>query len=109
MTKNNKCLVYITVKNEKEAQHIAKLAIEKNMAACGNLFPKIQSIYKWENKIEIERESVLILKTINQNYKILEDLILKNHSYDTPCIIKMPIEDGNKNFLDWINQKGQIN
>ena len=54
-------------------------------------------------KINIEQESVLILKTTNKKYKDLESLILKIHSYETPCIIKLSFDDGNKNFLNWIN------
>ena len=108
MSVNKNCLIYVTVKNEKEGQYIAKLAIENNIAACGNLLPKMKSIYKWKNKLEIENESVLILKTTNQKYKDLEGLILKNHSYETPCVIKLPIQDGNKNFLHWINQTVNI-
>ena len=50
MIKNEFCLAYITVKNKKEGQYISKIAIDKNLAACGNLFPEIQSIYKWEKK-----------------------------------------------------------
>ena len=90
MTDNDNCLVYITVKSKKEGLQIAKLAIENNFAACGNLLP------------------VLILKTTNQNYKFLESFIKKNHSYETPCIIKLPIQDGSKDFLDWINETVKI-
>ena len=104
MIKNEFCLAYMTVKNKKEGQYISKIAIDKNLAACGNLFPEIQSIYKWEKKINIEKESVLILKTTNKKYKDLESLILKIHSYETPCIIKLSLDDGNKNFLNWINE-----
>ena len=50
MIKNEFCLAYITVKNKKEGQYISKIAIDKKLAACGNLFPGIQSIYKWEKR-----------------------------------------------------------
>ena len=108
MKTNDNCLVYITVKSKKEGLQIAKLAIEHNLAACGNLLPKMKSIFKWKNKLEVENEAVLILKTTNQNYKFLESFIKKNHSYETPCIIKLPIQDGSKDFLDWINETVKI-
>ena len=79
-------MIYVTVKNEKEGIDISKLVIEKKLAACANLFPKIQSIFQWENDIKIENEAVLIFKTSEKKYKDLEQFVLKIHSYETPCI-----------------------
>ncbi len=105
MSFENNSLVYITVKNEKEGMNIAKLAIEGKLAACANLYPKIQSIYEWNNQIQIDKESVLILKTKKKKYKELEKLIIENHSYDIPCILLLPIDNGYKNFMNWIEER----
>ena len=96
-------LTYITTKNEKEALTLANLAIQKNLAACGNIFPKIKSIYKWQNKLQNDNETLLILKTNSNKYPLLEKLILEKHSYEVPCILKIPISDGNKEYLKWVN------
>ena len=96
-------LTYIMTKNENEALTIANLAVKKNLAACGNIFPKIKSIYKWQNKLQNDNETLLILKTNSNKYPLLEKLILEKHSYEVPCILKIPISDGNKEYLKWIN------
>ena len=99
---SNFFLIYVTVKNQKEAEKLASLAIKNNFAACGNIFPKIKSIYKWNDQIQKDNEAILILKTNSKKYDLLEKIILENHSYDVPCILKIPIDSGNKEFLRWI-------
>ena len=96
-------LTYIMTKNENEALTIANLAVQKNLAACGNIFPKMKSIYMWQNKLQNDNETLLILKTNSNKYPLLEKLILEKHSYEVPCILKIPISDGNKEYLKWIN------
>ena len=104
MTHNNYCLVYITVGNELEAIKLAKLALQKKLVACANLYPEVKSIFEWKKELKIEKESILIFKTTEEKFKKLEDLILKNHTYETPCVLKLPITEGHKNFLDWIEE-----
>ena len=96
-------LTYIITKNENEALTIANLAVQKNLAACGNIFPKMKSIYMWQNKLQNDNETLLILKTNSNKYPLLEKLILEKHSYEVPCILKIPISDGNKEYLKWVN------
>ena len=95
-------LTYITTKNEKEALTLANLAVQENLAACGNIIPNMKSIYKWQNKLQNDKETLLILKTSSNKYPLLEKLILEEHSYEVPCILKIPISDGNKEYLKWI-------
>ena len=96
-------LTYIITKNENEAMTIANLAVKKNLAACGNILPNMKSIYKWQNKLQNDNETLLILKTNSNKYPLLEKLILEKHSYEVPCILKIPISDGNKEYLKWVN------
>ena len=97
-------LTYVTTKSEEEALKLANLAVQKNLAACGNIFPKMKSIYIWQNKLQNDNETLLILKTNSNKYPLLEKLILEKHSYEVPCILKIPISDGNKEYLKWIDQ-----
>ena len=96
-------LTYITTKNEEEALTIANLAVQENLAACGNIIPNMKSIYKWQNKLQNDKETLLILKTNSIKYPLLEKLILEEHSYEVPCILKISINDGNKEYLKWID------
>ena len=97
-------LTYITTKNEEEALKLANLAVKKNLAACGNIFPNMKSIYNWQNKLQNDKETLLILKTNSNKYPLLKKLILEEHSYEVPCILKIPIYDGNKEYLKWIEE-----
>ena len=96
-------LAYITTKNEEEALTLANSAVEKNLAACGNIFPKIKSVYKWDKKLQNDAETLLILKTNSSKYPLLKKLIKEKHSYEVPRILKIPIIDGNKEYLKWID------
>ena len=97
-------IIYITTKNEEEALNLANLTLQKNLAACGNIFPKIKSLYMWKNKLQNDEETILILKTNSIKYPLLKKLIKEKHSYEVPCFLKIPINGGNKEYLEWIEQ-----
>ena len=96
------CFIYVTVENFKQAEIIAELAIKNKLCACANIFPEIHSMFEWEGKVNLEKETVLILKTIESKFQKLEKLISENHTYETPCILKLDILKGNKKFLNWL-------
>jgi periplasmic divalent cation tolerance protein len=96
------CFIYVTVENFKQAEIIAELAIKNKLCACANIYPEIHSMFEWEGKVNLEKETVLILKTIESKFQKLEKLISENHTYETPCILKLDISKGNKKFLNWL-------
>lgn len=95
--------VYSTFPNKKEAKEIGEKLIRKKLAACINIFP-IESIYFWKNKVTKGKEVVTIIKTQKKNFKKIEKFILKNHSYDTPCILEIPINRITSKYLKWLNK-----
>ena len=97
--------VYITARNLKEARKIAKILIEERLAACVNIIPKIESIYWWKGKINHHDESALIAKTRKQNVKKIVYRIRNIHSYSMPCVVSLPIKDGNTDYIRWIKRK----
>ena len=102
MDKNRNCLVYVTVKDKDEGLFIAQKVVEKRLAACANLYPQIKSIFNYQNQTQTQDEAVLILKTAAQAYDKLEKFIIEIHSYDEPCVLKLPIEGGAADFMSWI-------
>lgn len=98
-------LIYITCKNQKEAQRIAKIIVDKKLAACANIFPKIQSYYHWQGKKVWDKESVLILKTKNLKVQKIIKEVKKIHSYTTPCILVFGIKEGNLDYFKWLREK----
>jgi len=97
------CLIYITARDEEEAEKIGRVLVEEKLAACVNIHP-IKSIYRWEEDIAEESETAMFVKTKAE----LADAIIKRvkqlHSYEVPCIVSLPIEEGHPDFLEWIDR-----
>lgn len=98
-------IVYVTVVSMDEAQTIARDVVDKKLAACANILPGITSIYRWEGAVQEDTETALILKSTAKNIAALTDAIKVIHSYDCPCVVALPIKDGNIDFLNWIAQE----
>ncbi|HEX9702194.1 MAG TPA: divalent-cation tolerance protein CutA [Rhodospirillales bacterium] len=97
-------LVYVTAGSRDEAVKIGRAAVESRLAACANVLPApTTSIYWWQGKLEQAEEVSLILKT---RAALVDELVAKvkaQHSYDCPCVVALPIEGGNPQFLEWID------
>lgn len=85
-----------------EAQTIAKELVESRLAACGNIVPNMQSIYRWEGKIQTDSEAILIIKTASNRVQGCFEKIKKMHSYKTPCIFEIDIARGDRDYTDWL-------
>jgi periplasmic divalent cation tolerance protein len=96
-------LFYMTCKNKVEANKIAYALVKKDLVACANIIPNIKSYFKWNNKkINALKENILIGKTVKKNINKIILYVKKISSYDCPCIVFVDIENGNKEFLNWI-------
>ena len=96
-------LIYITCANKEETRRIAKGLIEEKLIACANIFP-MESIYWWQESIEESMEYVLIAKGMEKDFDALTSRVKNLHSYEVPCIITVPITNGNADYLSWIGQ-----
>ena len=95
-------LVLTNVPDLECAQLVARTLIESRLAACVNLLPAVQSIYRWQGKIEEATEITLLIKTTSQQVDSLQKAIVKLHPYDVPEIIATPIVAGYAPYLQWI-------
>ena len=84
-----------------EAKNIGRELIKQNLAAGVNLLENMISIYKWEDKLEEGQEVVMIAKTRETLMPKLIETVNSHHSYDCPCILELPIQGGNPEFLSW--------
>ncbi len=98
--------VYITAKDFDEARKIARHLLEKRLIACANIFP-VRSMFWWEGKIEECLEFVIICKTKAEKFKELREEVKRIHSYSVPCICSFVVEEGLREFLDWIEETVQ--
>ena len=95
-------LIYVTAKDEAEARLIARTVVGERLAACANILGGIDSVYRWQGKVCEEHEVAFILKTSAERKSGLIDRIKELHSYECPCVVCLPIADGNRDFLNWI-------
>lgn len=85
------------------ARSIARQLVEQNVAACVNLIPAIESIYRWQGKVEHTPEVIAFFKTTARRYVAFQEALKSLHPYDVPEIICVPIEDGLPEYLDWVS------
>ena len=102
------CLVYITSGSLEEAKNIGQTLVEQNLVACVNILENMTSIYKWEDKLEEDQEVVMIAKTRKTLMPKLIETVNSLHSYDCPCILELPIQGGNPEFLSWIETETEV-
>jgi periplasmic divalent cation tolerance protein len=98
----NELIVYITASNEDEAVKISKALVENRLAGCVNIVRDIRSFYRWQGKIEDDREVLMIAKTKKKLFPALEKKVKEIHSYTVPEIIAMPVAAGSKDYLKWL-------
>jgi periplasmic divalent cation tolerance protein len=101
----DKVLLYITASSREEADKIGALLVEERLAACVNIIEGMSSIYRWEGRIHMEKEVVVIAKTVSDLIEKLSLRVKSIHSYMVPCIVSLPITGGNPDFLKWIEDE----
>ena len=100
----NKRIVLSTAGSEDEARKIAHHLVEQRLAACVNIIPGIESVYRWEGKIESNREYLLLIKTSSTMFPEVRDAILELHSYELPECVEIAVEDGSSEYLQWVEE-----
>jgi len=88
-----------------EAQRIAHAVVSERLAACVNILPAIQSVYRWQEKIESAEEVLMLMKTTQERFPALRDRIVQLHSYDTPEIVALTIAAGTEKYLAWLGSQ----
>ena len=100
----NKRLVLTTTESMNQARRIADALIEHKLAACVNIVPHVQSIYRWKGKAEEAEEWLLWIKTTSEAFERVRDLIRELHSYELPECLCLAVEDGSPDYLRWIEE-----
>jgi periplasmic divalent cation tolerance protein len=99
----DRIVVLITAGSEEEARKIAKLLVNEKKAACVNIVPGVDSLFRWKGKIDSARENLLLVKTRASLLSEIINLVKQVHSYEVPEIIALPIVGGSEEYLNWLD------
>ena len=96
-------VVFMTAASTEEASHIAETLVEKGLAACVQILPGMQSVYRWKGEVEKQAEILILAKTVKSKFGELETEVRAVHSYETPEIVAAPISNGSTPYLEWLS------
>ena len=102
MSDTDAIVVLLTAANREEAVRLAEMLVGSQLAACVQIMPAMESVYRWQGKIERQAEVLLIAKTVRSKFDDLERAVRALHSYDTPEIIAFPVTAGSAPYLEWL-------
>jgi len=110
MTHHTKLIyVFWTCRDKQEAKKIVHGLLDQRLIACASILPAVESIYRWEGKIEEGQEVKVILKTALEHYNAVQSYIQKHYSYEVPEILQVDIAQGNPSYLSWVVQETSFN
>ena len=97
-------IVLTTLPADAEARTFGRTLVEERLAACVNLLPAMDSVYRWEGQVEHDTERQVIVKTSRDRVAALWDRIRELHPYETPEFVVLNIQDGSDAYLRWIGE-----
>ena len=97
-------VVFMTAANGEEAARLADMLVGAHLAACVQILPEMESVYRWQGKIERQSEVLLLAKTTTSKLEELEREVRALHSYEAPEIIAVPVTAGSAPYLQWLNE-----
>jgi periplasmic divalent cation tolerance protein len=100
----DKRLVLTSCGSLDEARRIARALVERELAACVNIVPQVESVYRWHGEVETAAEHMLVIKTTVEVFARLREALSALHSYELPECIEIGIEDGSAAYLEWIGE-----
>ena len=104
MSTSNAIVVFMTAPTLEEARMLAEKLVESQLAACVQILPQMESVYRWQGKVERQPEHLLLAKTTADRFAELEREVRAMHSYDTPEIVSFPLTEGSSDYLQWLQE-----
>jgi periplasmic divalent cation tolerance protein len=92
----------MTAANREEANTIAEMLVEERLAACVQILPEIESVYRWQGEVKRDKEILLLAKTVASRFEELEKKVRAKHSYETPEIVAVSAVDVSEPYLKWL-------
>ena len=97
-------VVFMTAANGEEAARLADMLVGARLAACVQILPEIESVYRWKGAIRRESEVLLLAKSTSDKFEELDREVRAIHSYETPEIVALPSSAISEPYLKWLNE-----
>lgn len=101
---NEVLVVLCNCPDAETARRLASEAVEQRTAACVNIVPGVESVYRWQGRVEIEQETTLLIKTSGKAFEALRNQLQQGHPDELPEIIAVPVTRGLPGYLDWVRE-----
>jgi len=99
--------VMTTTEKPEDAEAMARLLIDRRLAACVQIVGPITSVYRWQGEVETAQEWRVEAKSRGEFFSAIEHAITAAHPYDEPEIIAVPIVAGSESYLKWVDDEVQ--
>lgn len=99
------CIVYVTCPDPETGEAIAGKLVAEHLAACVNVVPGLRSVYRWQGKVEVDDEILLLIKTASARFDRLRDRVLELHPDEVPEIVAVPVVQGLDTYLQWVGDE----
>ena len=97
-------VVLTTAGSEEEGKTLAEALVERRLAACVNVVPRVASVYRWKGEINRDEECLLVIKTSERLFPAVREAIRELHSYELPEILMLPITNADPGILAWLGE-----
>jgi len=101
---SDELIVFVTVPSGEDASRIGEALVSERLAACVNVVPGIESIYRWEGEVTRDAEWLMIIKTTDGRFEEMERRVKALHVYTTPEVIAFKISRGSDDYLRWLRE-----
>jgi periplasmic divalent cation tolerance protein len=95
-------IVLSTCGDRETAERIAHRLVEQHLAACVNILPGVQSVYRWQGAVESAAEVLILIKTKASLIQEVQSTIAGLHSYEVPEFLVLPISGGSEAYMAWL-------
>lgn len=99
-------IIYTTFPSKEKAEQASKTLVKEKLVACANIFHST-SIFTWKEKLEKTDEWAVLLKTKSSLKNSVTSRLKELHPYKICCILRIPVESGNEEYLKWVNESTQ--
>ena len=91
-----------TCSGESTAQRLARLLVDRRLAACVNILPRVRSIYRWQDRVEEDNEAMMLIKTVEERVDEITAWLEQEHPYALPEVVALPVTAGLSGYLKWV-------